>query len=1061
MQKRIYIPLLAIFLTLFSNQAWSAPNISLGTSTGGDLQDIAIPIHFEAGGQQLATFQIDLSVDLAELTPVSITHSNNPELDFEIIDQTSIRIIAIPNGNNQEIASGQLGTLHFIENGLGLSKGQTITVSSISGFDTASTQVTPISTQNGFIAFIGDGVTDTDNDGISDLYEVINGLNPLVTADAGSDEDLDGLSNLEEYEIGSNINLKDTDGDAIDDQFEHTFVGLDPLNEADAYLDYDNDGADNVTEYLAGTYLDDSDTDNDGMDDGYELLYTVLDVFNNDSSVDSDGDNLTNIEEFLLGISPDNIDSDGDGIRDDIEASIAALDPADGTDAEADFDGDGLSNILELSLGTDLQLSNGTPITAGSPLAGQIISNSVLLADTTYQLSADVEVVAGINLIVAPGAKLEFSNGVALLINGSLEIMGLGLSPVSFTTNRTSPYKGAWKGIVVNPGATAVIDNAVIEWANKGIYFDNANGEVHNSVIQNNNTGIYLYGNSSPQITNGNVITANTFGIQARGLRQAGQDPMPVISGNSIYDNASYNFYSYYYHDAANVSVDVRENWWGTTDVSTMMVKIYDNMDTPFAPRADFVPFLESEGGISASGWVISGAITADTIVPAGETVDVMNDLIVSPGVSLTIGAGTELRFYGSAKTLQVDGNMQVQGTSGNPVKFTTENASPRAGAWKGIEVAAGGTVTINYAQIEWARKGINFIGGTGEVHNTVIRNNQYGIYLSDGASPLITNGNVISSNTYGIYTLGKNQVGNNPLPVVSGNSIYDNTGKNFYSNNYYDAPNVTLDISNNWWGTTDIPSIVDKIVDNIDYSFSPVAEFLPFLDSAGGTATYGTALTGEWINQTQLVAGATYDIVRSLTVPLGEYLPIPNGVTIRFYARDAKLQIDGSLSVSGTQADPARFTSYKSSPVKGSWSGVIIGEGSGPVTINGAIIEWADTGIYFDNSDGEVHGSTIMNNNTGIYVFQNSQPVITSGNNITKNNYGIWLYASWPLQPGGDPDPVIMGNNIFNNLLYNLYTSRYYDAPNVVLDVINNWWGSTDAAQIGAGVFDHLDNPN
>jgi len=405
---------------------------------------------------------------------------------------------------------------------------------------------------------------------------------------------------------------------------------------------------------------------------------------------------------------------------------------------------------------------------------------------------------------------------------------------------------------------------------------------------------------------------------------------------------------------------------------------------------------------------------------------------------------------------LQVDGNMQVQGTSGNPVKFTTETASSRAGAWKGIEVAAGGTVTINYAQIEWASKGINFIGGTGEVHNTVIQNNQYGIYLSDGASPLITNGNVISSNIYGIYTLGKNQVGNNPLPVVNGNSIYGNTGKNFYSNNYYDAPNVTLDISNNWWGTTDIPSIVDKIVDNIDYSFSPVAEFLPFLDSAGGTATYGTALTREWINQTQLVAGATYDIVRSLTVPLGEYLSIPDGVTIRFYARDAKLQIDGSLLVSGTQTDPARFTSYKSSPVKGSWSGVIIGEGSGPVTINGAIIEWADTGVYFDNADGEVNASTITNNDTGIYMFQNSHPIISNGNTITANNNGITLYGSGPLQGGVDPFPVITGNNIFNNTLYNLNAIWFYNASNSIVDVTNNWWESTDSILISNGILDN-----
>ena len=46
-------------------------------------------------------------------------------------------------------------------------------------------------------------IADTDNDGIPDGWEILYGLNPLSNADAVSDSDGDGLSNLQEYTAGS------------------------------------------------------------------------------------------------------------------------------------------------------------------------------------------------------------------------------------------------------------------------------------------------------------------------------------------------------------------------------------------------------------------------------------------------------------------------------------------------------------------------------------------------------------------------------------------------------------------------------------------------------------------------------------------------------------------------------------------------------------------------------------------------------------------------------------------------------------------------------------------
>ena len=103
---------------------------------------------------------------------------------------------------------------------------------------------------------------DSDNDTIPDLYELNNGLNPMIKADAYQDFDLDGFdadgsgwplseeemfTNLEEYLLGTNPNSIDTDGDGLLDGWE-AYWGLDPLSD-DTLEDLDNDTLPNIFEY--------------------------------------------------------------------------------------------------------------------------------------------------------------------------------------------------------------------------------------------------------------------------------------------------------------------------------------------------------------------------------------------------------------------------------------------------------------------------------------------------------------------------------------------------------------------------------------------------------------------------------------------------------------------------------------------------------------------------------------------------------------------------------------------------------------------------------------------
>jgi hypothetical protein len=147
---------------------------------------------------------------------------------------------------------------------------------------------------------------DSDGDGMTDEYEVANGLDPEVN-DANGDEDGDGLTNLFEFQHGLLANNPDTDGDFLNDGAEFA-AGTDPLNP-----DTDGDGI--VDGHDPNPLRNDSDIDGDGIAD------------QDDPDMDNDG--LTNDQEIALGTDPRKFDTDGDGWPDglEVEAGSNPLDP--------------------------------------------------------------------------------------------------------------------------------------------------------------------------------------------------------------------------------------------------------------------------------------------------------------------------------------------------------------------------------------------------------------------------------------------------------------------------------------------------------------------------------------------------------------------------------------------------------------------------------------------------------------------------------------------------------------------------------------------------------------
>ena len=108
---------------------------------------------------------------------------------------------------------------------------------------------------------------DTDSDGMPDAWEIAYGLNPADPSDASGDADSDGLSNLLEYQCGTDPTNADTDGDRlldgweVDNEFDPTsgmntdLLGWWRFDETSGSTVEDYSGNDNTAEIRSTTHV--------------------------------------------------------------------------------------------------------------------------------------------------------------------------------------------------------------------------------------------------------------------------------------------------------------------------------------------------------------------------------------------------------------------------------------------------------------------------------------------------------------------------------------------------------------------------------------------------------------------------------------------------------------------------------------------------------------------------------------------------------------------------------------------------------------------------------------
>ena len=161
---------------------------------------------------------------------------------------------------------------------------------------------------------------------------------------------------------------------------------------------------------------------------------------------------------------------------------------------------------------------------------------------------------------------------------------------------------------------------------------------------------------------------------------------------------------------------------------------------------------------------------------------------------TLTIDPGVTIRFAnGTWIDVSTGGRILANGTAGNHILFTSNNASPAAGAWSEIIVGENGS-SFTYCDFSYATSALDLDAANITVSNCTFTSNSYGVDAEGVGTGLTLENNAFTSN-------------NDPLWINSSNSL---SGTNTFTGNthqrvYYNGTDLASGQTRTW-AETDVP---------------------------------------------------------------------------------------------------------------------------------------------------------------------------------------------------------------------------------------------------------------
>jgi hypothetical protein len=244
--------------------------------------------------------------------------------------------------------------------------------------------------------------------------------------------------------------------------------------------DPDADGLTNLREFQLGTNPTRADTDGDGMPDGWEVANS-LNPCVNDAALDADNDGLANLQEYLRGANPRHAYSDADVLADGEEVNIFGLSPA-SSDSNQNGLPDAFAKTTRRGWETSARIIDHNTHTF-TPSGDFLIWPDSAVCSLFYDLQTDV---AGLHLLEISAANWaavtipNYSFAFAIYANGidvgtitiparanygvaTNHIILPWLAPASYNVHLVWLNRYAWDGVIDRPAIQRVrllaIDN--------------------------------------------------------------------------------------------------------------------------------------------------------------------------------------------------------------------------------------------------------------------------------------------------------------------------------------------------------------------------------------------------------------------------------------------------------------------------------------------------------------------------------------------------------------------------------------------------------------------------
>jgi len=753
--------------------------------------------------------------------------------------------------------------------------------------------------------------------------------------------------------------------------------------------------------------------------------------------------------------------------------------------------------------------------TTGNYLFGRITSDKTLVAGSDYVVLGKLAIAPNVTLTIDEAVDLQFVPEASLLAYGNLSAVGNLGNLVRFSGVDWNPGLG-WGGIrAMAPDLDVLLDYVEIERASAdGLYF--SRGDISNSYIHDNGTGIRVYWESGPSLygesitIRDNVIRDNaTNGVSVNGVQGCDNcGPGPYIQENVITG-------SQHGIDIRYAGSQIKGNIISSNDVGIHAFSFALN---------NFIYITHTGGGTNiGKGNEISGNNTGikftggpnsgfTWVAPSvsGHN-DIFNNALYNielayTGYTTFSGAYVNAHdnWWGVASSAEIAATIRDAFDVGNSQPVVDYVPYKSTGPGLGVPV-------IDYEPLPVATQSYTISGfAPPDVTVQIMVNDIPQLSTVADAGGIFSVAIQLAAGRNEIYSLASDGVNTSnpsesiyldyfpttfpPAPVL--NPAVATTNDNPFRISGLANPDAVIDIYVNglWQAATmadgnGLFSYPARLRDGQNSLF--VTE-----DPSGNQFISANTLSVDYVNtMPRDVGGITQPTVWTvgngdpyIVGPFGTQgtifpdatLYIEEGVVVQF-STNAGLTVEGELLVNGTETSPVTFTSLNGTQSYDQWKQIEVVSG-GQASIDHADIEYSSKGVWFHGGAGSVtnslirknrsgittqddggpitiQSSVIKENETGIAVGRSSNPQITDQNTIINNiQYGIGVTGT--AVAGEDPAPIISGSNIHGNTLYDYRVTQFAD-PAMMLEAGNNWWNTPDPVVVAGRIYDQADSPS